>query len=49
MWPTQAWISIQKLEAIYSDFPAWFSSAASPVHLEATPVSLLIDEVNWYE
>lgn len=50
MWPTQAWNTMQKLlEAINFDFPAYFSSAASPFHLEATPVSFLIDEVNWYE
>jgi len=50
MWPTEAWNTIQQLlEAIYFDFPVYFSSAASPFHLEATPVSFLIDEVNWYE
>lgn len=50
VWPTQAWNIIQKLlEAINFDFPAYFSSAASPFHLEAAPVSFLMDEVNWYE
>lgn len=50
VWPTQAWNTTQKLlEAIHFELPAYFPSAASPFHLEATPVSFLIDEVNWYE